>query len=106
MEERKDRERAQGALEELKKKKGGWTLVYQEEIAHLNKQVEALKKEHSTMKTERARAEASVKSSREVIGHLKTQIEELAGQRDEERKKGSKLSQMTKEHEKLKLQVY
>ncbi len=93
-EERKDREKARGELEDLKKLKGG----KDERVAVYY----ALKKHKAELKEE-------LETTRTVIETLKKQIEKLASEKDDlkyevERRKKSK-SDKTKQLEKLKGQV-
>ncbi len=112
MEERKDRERAQGALNELQKTKGGQHLVLQEEVA-LQKDLRDLRKEYNQAKTKNARDEGKLKNeidtSRIVMEKLKKEVERLNSERDDlknevESRRALK-QQKKKEFEKLKLQV-
>ena len=112
MEERKDRERAQGALDDLqqKEKKEG---VMQKQVTHLRAEVKTLKEERNTMKMEWARVKAKLEkdfeSSKLVIGNLRDQVERVSEQRDDlkyevERRKESK-NKKIKEYDKMKVQV-
>ncbi len=113
MEERKDRERARGALDELQKKKGGPNLVLQGEVVALRKDLHDLRKEYNQAKTKNARNEAKLKNeidtSRIVMEKLKKEVEKLCSERDdlknEVERRGALKQQKKKEFEKLKLQV-
>ncbi len=112
MEERKDRERARGALDELRKKKGGQNLVLQEEVAALQKDLHDLRKEYNQAKTKNARDEAKLKNeldtSRTVLERLKSQVERLSSERDDWKNNAEKRGiskHQRKEFERLKLQV-
>ncbi len=113
LEERKDRERARGALDELQKKKGGQNLVLQGEVAALQKDLRNLRREYNQAKTKNARDEGKLKNeidtSRIVMEKLKREVEKLNSEIDDwktnaERKRALK-QQKKKEFEKLKLQV-
>ncbi len=103
MEERKDRERARGALDELQKKKGGQTLVLQGEVAALQKYLDDLRKEYNQAKTKNARDEAKLKNeidaSRIVMEKLESELAKLRSERDDLKQ------QKEKEFERLKLRV-
>ncbi len=112
MEERKDRERARGALDELQKKKGGQHLVLQGEVAALQKDLCDLRREYNQAKTKNARDEGKLKNeidtSRIVMEKLKKEVEKLSSERDDLKndaeRKGA-LKQQKKEFENLKSQV-
>ncbi len=89
MEERKDRERARGAFDDLQKKKGGENLVLQEEVAALQKDLDDLRnddlrKEYNQAKTNNARDEAKLKNeidtSRTAMEKLKKEVEILSSE--------------------------
>ncbi len=104
MEERKDRERARGALDELQKKKDGQNFVLQGEVATLQKDLDDLRKEYNQAKTKNARDEAKLKNeidaSRIVMEKLKKEVEKLSSERE-----GTLWQRKMKEFEKLRLQV-
>ncbi len=110
MEERKDRERARGALDELRKKIGGQHFV---EVAALQKDLDDLRKEYNQAKTKNAREEAKLRNELETSGivmeKLKREVEKLNSQIEDwktnaEIKRALK-QQNKKEFERLKLQV-
>ncbi len=84
MEERKDRERARGAFDDLQKKKGGENLVLQEEVAALQKDLDDLRKEYNQAKTNNARDEAKLKNeidtSRTAMEKLKKEVKILSSE--------------------------
>ena len=86
LEECKDHERAQGALEDLKKKRGGQDIIYHEEATEFYQEINALKKECSDLITRdakcKAKHEAEMKTLKEVTNHLKSEVEKLTRERD------------------------
>ena len=132
LEEREDRERAQGALDALKKEMGGQDTVFQEELTRNAKTISGLKQERNNLKKEFARVEAKyreenetskakftraeaklqkeISASKTTIGVLKSKVEEISSERDDlkagaqYKKKGK--GDKSKELAKLKAQVF
>ncbi len=110
MDERKDRERARGALDELQKKKGGQHLG---EVAALQKDLRDLRKEYNQAKTKNARDEGKLKNeidtSRIVMEKLESELAKLRSERDDLKndaeRRGTLKQQKRNESERLKLQV-
>ncbi len=111
MEERKDHERARGALDELLKKKGEHILDLQGEVSAWQKELRDLRKECNQAKTKN---EAKLKdlrdTSRIVIEKLTKKVEKLSSERDDLKndaeRNGVLKQRKEKEFEGLKSQVY
>lgn len=83
-EERKDRQKAQGALANSDKK--SYAKIYQEQTAELHKDFHLIRKERKDLKTELARVMAKLKmdreTAREAITHIKTQTETISREKE------------------------
>ena len=104
--ERKDREKARGALEELRVEKEEQDKLFREEMASLQQQISGLNKERDESI---AGFEIELDSSKMVIESLRKQIVKISHERDDfknevERRKASKHHKI-KDYDRMKEQV-
>jgi chromosome segregation ATPase len=86
LEERKDREIARGELEDLRKKKGGEALVFHEQVAALQKEIDEVRRERNHLKKSFAGGEAKYRdelaTAGKVIANFQKQVEGITKERD------------------------
>ena len=86
LEERKDREAARGALEDMRKEKGGQDVVFNEEVAILHKKIDGVRQERDHLKKSFAGIEAKYRgdsdTARKVISNFRIQVETISKERD------------------------
>ena len=112
-EERRDRVKAEGALEDMRKEKGGLETVFTEDRAELYQEINRLRKSCSDLKMKVQETEQKHKKesecSKSVIQHMKEQMEKLTHEKNDlknevERRKSSQHKKL-KEYDKMKEQV-
>ena len=105
MEERKDREAARGALEDMRKEKGGQDMVFNEEVAILRKEIDELRQGRGHLKKSFAGIEAKYRdeltTARKVIANFRGQVETITKERDHWKYQLSQSKESLKKSEKI-----
>lgn len=108
LEERKDREEARGALEDMRKKRGGQDLVFHEEIAALHKEIDAVREERDHLKKIFAGTEAKYRdeltTSKRVIANFRQEMEEVSSEKDHWKQQFAKVEKISSDRDHWKQQ--